>query len=130
MSALLKCQLDCSRAKLSPGEVEGLEDLLERQPLAVPEDDHLVRLLSQLAFDEAQQVLLVHAGAVVHVCVHLDKVKTHSCGVLLRGKLPGYSTLPLQGSGEMFLFERAISLRDTLLQAVLLVHEYAAHPRH
>lgn len=55
----------------APGEVEGLEDLLEGEPLAVAEDDHLVGLLAQLGLDEAQQVLLVHARAVVHVRVHL-----------------------------------------------------------
>lgn len=56
-----------------PCEVEGLKDLEQGEVLAVPEDDHLPRLLAQLAFDEAQQVLLVHARAVVHMRVHLRK---------------------------------------------------------
>ena len=53
-------------------QAQGLEHLLQRQVLAVPKDDHLVRLLLELVLDEAQQVLLVHAGAVVHVGVHLN----------------------------------------------------------
>ena len=55
-----------------PSEVEGLEDLLQSEILAIPEDDHLARLLAQLALDEAQQMLLVHARAVVHMRVHLQ----------------------------------------------------------
>jgi hypothetical protein len=38
---------------------------------AAPEDDELVWLLAQLALDKAQQVLLVHARAVVDVRVNL-----------------------------------------------------------
>jgi hypothetical protein len=37
----------------------------------LPEDDKLIRLLLELALDEAQQVLLVHARAVVDVRVNL-----------------------------------------------------------
>ena len=37
-----------------PGEFEGLEHLFEGEPFAVPEDDHLVGLLAELALDEAQ----------------------------------------------------------------------------
>ena len=55
----------------APGEAQRLEHLPQREPLAVAEDDDLVRLLAQLALDEAQQVLLVHARGVVHVRVHL-----------------------------------------------------------
>ncbi len=40
--------------------------------LTVSEDDHLIRFLPQLALDEAQQVLLVHAGRVVDMGVHLE----------------------------------------------------------
>ena len=54
-----------------PSELEGLKDLLQGEVLAVPEDDHLPRFLAQLALDEAQQMLLVHACAVVHVSVNL-----------------------------------------------------------
>lgn len=56
----------------APGEMQGFKDLLQCEPLAVAEDDNFVRLLAQLALDETQQVLLVHACAVVHVCVHLQ----------------------------------------------------------
>jgi hypothetical protein len=42
------------------------------QTPAAPEDDELVWLLAQLALDEAQQVLLVHARAVVDVRVNLE----------------------------------------------------------
>lgn len=56
-----------------PCEVEGLKDLKQGEVLAISEDDHLPGLLAQLAFDEAQQVLLVHACAVVHMRIHLQK---------------------------------------------------------
>ena len=58
-------------SKVSPCELQRLEDLSKRQVLAVPEDDQLIGFLAQLALDEAQQVLLMHTCAVVHVCVHL-----------------------------------------------------------
>lgn len=54
-----------------PSEVEGLKDLQQGEVLAVSEDDHLPWLLTQLALDEAQQVLLVHARAVMHMRIHL-----------------------------------------------------------
>ncbi len=54
-----------------PCEGEGLEDLAEGEPFAVPEDDHLIWLFLQLALDEAQQVLLVHARAVMYMRVYL-----------------------------------------------------------
>lgn len=66
-------------AKLGvPGQAEGLENLPQRQEFAIPKDDHLIRLLAQLALDEAQQVLLVHAGAVVNMRVHLVSAETRS----------------------------------------------------
>ena len=36
-----------------PSEVEGLKDLQQGEVLAVSKDDHLPRLLAQLALDEA-----------------------------------------------------------------------------
>ena len=54
-----------------PGEVEGLKHLHEGEVFAIPEDDDLIGLLAQLALDEAQQMLLVHAGTVVYMRVHL-----------------------------------------------------------
>ena len=61
---------------------------------AAPEDDHLVGLLAQLGLDEAEEVLLVHAGRVVHVGVHLaDVVKVAVGRRLLRQELlvwPGW----------------------------------------
>ena len=55
-----------------PGEVEGLKHLHEGEVFAVPEDDDLVGLLAQLALDEAQQMLLMHAGTVMNMCVYLQ----------------------------------------------------------
>ena len=46
-------------------ELERLEDVREREEVAVAVRDDLVAVLPQLALDEAQQVLLVHARAVV-----------------------------------------------------------------
>lgn len=55
---------------------------------ASPEDDHLVGLLAQLGLDEPQEVLLVHAGAVVDVGVDLaDVVEVAVGGDLLREEL-------------------------------------------
>mmetsp|Transcript_13764 Transcript_13764/g.38842 ORF Transcript_13764/g.38842 Transcript_13764/m.38842 type:complete len:802 (-) Transcript_13764:162-2567(-) len=51
-----------------------LEDLLQGQHLAVPHDHGLVPLLPHPLLDEAQEVLLVHAGRVVHVVVDLPHV--------------------------------------------------------
>ena len=56
-----------------PSQTEGLEDFVQRQVFAVSENDHLVRLLPQFALNEPQQVLLVHAGAVMYVGVDLHK---------------------------------------------------------
>ena len=42
--------------------------------LSVPEQHNLVRALLHLALDEAQQVLLVHAGRVMNVSVNLTDV--------------------------------------------------------
>ena len=61
-----------------PGQAEGLKHLPQRQELAIPKDDNLIRLLPQLALDKAQQVLLVHAGAVVNMRVHLVNAETTS----------------------------------------------------
>ena len=54
------------------GQVERLEDLQQCQKFAITEDDNFARLLLELALDETQQVLLVHARGVMHVCVHLQ----------------------------------------------------------
>ena len=55
-----------------PCEVEGLKDFHEGEVFAIPENDDLIGLLAQLALDESQQVLLVHASAVMHMCVYLQ----------------------------------------------------------
>lgn len=59
-----------------PSEAEGFKDLQQGEVLAISEDDHLPRLLAQLALDEAQQVLLVHARAVMHMRIHLHACKS------------------------------------------------------
>eukprot|EP00955_Chlamydomonas_euryale_P101980 365385-Chlamydomonas_euryale.AAC.1 len=69
-------------------QVERLEDLLEREVFAVAEDDDLIRLLAKLGLDEAQQVLLVHACAVVDVRVDFAHViEVAVGGGLLRQEL-------------------------------------------
>lgn len=84
-----------------PCELEGLEHLLQCEVLAVPEDDHLPRLLAQLALDEAQQVLLVHARAVVHVRVHLHQSmrQPHSRAQAQGSRLVGAAFAGLAASG-------------------------------
>mmetsp|Transcript_19321 Transcript_19321/g.48599 ORF Transcript_19321/g.48599 Transcript_19321/m.48599 type:complete len:215 (+) Transcript_19321:1032-1676(+) len=69
-------------------QVQALKNLFQGQVLAVAEDHHLVGLLLQLGFYEAQQVLLMHAGRVVDVSVHLAYiVEVTVWGSLLRQKL-------------------------------------------
>ena len=71
-----QCTSRCTSGKQqkgSPCQLERFEDLPQGEVLAISEDDHLVWLLAQLALDEPQQVLLVHARAVVYVCVHLQQ---------------------------------------------------------
>lgn len=48
----------------------------------LPKDDDLIRFLAQLALDESQQVLLVHAGAVMHVGVDFAHVVEIAMGGL------------------------------------------------
>ena len=74
------CSTDSSKQRTAgiPSEVEGLKDLQQGEVLAISEDDHLPGLLAQLALDEAQQVLLVHARAVVHMRIHLYACKSQS----------------------------------------------------
>lgn len=55
-----------------PRQVEAFKHFHQGQVLAVPEDDHLVWLFSQLAFDEAQEMLLVHAGTMMYMGVYLQ----------------------------------------------------------
>lgn len=61
-------------AEVVGGEVQGLEDLFEGKVLAVTEDDDVLGGLAHLGLDEAEQMLLVHAGAVVDVSVDLTDV--------------------------------------------------------
>ncbi len=61
----------CYGLQSAPCEAERFEDLPQGQKLAIPEDDNLIWLLPQLALDEPQQMLLMHAGTVVHMSVHL-----------------------------------------------------------
>ena len=55
---------------------------------SVPEGDDLIRVFLQLGLDEAEEVFLVHACAVVHVSVHLADVVEVAVGhALLNSKL-------------------------------------------
>lgn len=51
--------------------VEGAEDFLQRDLLAALLQDHAVGLHLVGGLYKLQQVLLVHAGGSVYVCVHL-----------------------------------------------------------
>lgn len=61
-------------AEIVGGEVQGLEDLLEGKVLAVTEDNDVLGGLAHLGLDEAKQMLLVHARAVVDVSIDLTDV--------------------------------------------------------
>mmetsp|Transcript_21054 Transcript_21054/g.50002 ORF Transcript_21054/g.50002 Transcript_21054/m.50002 type:complete len:310 (+) Transcript_21054:1428-2357(+) len=55
-------------------QVQRLEDLSQRQVLAIAVDDDAIAVALELLLDEAQQMLRVHARAVVDVRVHLADV--------------------------------------------------------
>ena len=59
-------------SECSPCEMQRLKDLHESQVFAISEDHHFIWLLPQLAFDETQQMLLVHTCTVVHMSVDLQ----------------------------------------------------------
>lgn len=61
-------------AEVVGGEFQGLEHLLEGKVLAVTEDDNILGSLAHLGLDEAEQMLLVHAGAVVDVSIDFTDV--------------------------------------------------------
>lgn len=61
-------------AEVVGGELQGLEHLLEGKVLAVTEDDDILGGLAHLGLDEAEQMFLVHAGAVVDVSIDLTDV--------------------------------------------------------
>lgn len=73
------------------GEVVGVhfevaEDLLERDLLAALLQDHAVGLHLVGGLYKLQQMLLVHAGGGVYVCVHLGWVELQvSAGTMRRG---------------------------------------------
>lgn len=55
------------------GEPQTLKHLAKRQLLSVPHADHLVRGMLHLALNEPEEMLLVHAGRVMNMCVDLPK---------------------------------------------------------
>lgn len=110
----------CRRVRRSaPGQVERLEHLLEREVLAVAEDDHLIRLLAQLALDEAQQVLLVHARAVVHVRVHL-----RARGKVCPSAPLGSAAPALAPCSVSFAWSAMLPLLQARAEALVPVHPY------
>lgn len=60
-------------AQVEGRQVHALEDLLEGLASAVLDVDDLLGVLLHSSLDESQQVLLVHAGRRVDVCVHLER---------------------------------------------------------
>jgi hypothetical protein len=71
---LVRVHVERVDAQVIRGEVERVKHLAQRQVLAVAVDDNLVGTAAQLALDKAQQVLLVHARAVVDMRVDLAHV--------------------------------------------------------
>ena len=58
-------------------EPQQLEHLVQRHRLAIPAQDHIVRMPLDFRLDEAQQMLLIHTRTVVHMCIdfaHIVKV--------------------------------------------------------
>jgi len=56
------------------GEAKGLEDLLEGEVLVISVRDKVHGRFLDLGLNETEEVLLVHAGGVVHVRVNLSNV--------------------------------------------------------
>mmetsp|Transcript_12255 Transcript_12255/g.51590 ORF Transcript_12255/g.51590 Transcript_12255/m.51590 type:complete len:756 (-) Transcript_12255:852-3119(-) len=73
-SVLVSVHVERVHVQVIAGQVEQLEHLCQRTLLPVNLGDDLIGLLAQLVLDEAQQVLLIHARAVVHVRVDLAHV--------------------------------------------------------
>lgn len=78
-------------AEVVSGEVQRLEDLLESKVLAITENDDVLGSLAHLGLDEAEQMLLVHAGTMVDVSIDLTDVVKVTMGHTL-------------GFGQLFVF--------------------------
>lgn len=61
-------------AKVIGRQIDTLENLPQGQMLAITKEDHFIWGLSHLAFDEAKEVLLIHACRVMNVSVDLAHV--------------------------------------------------------
>lgn len=59
-------------AQVEGRQVHALKYLLEGLTLAVLDVDDLLGVFLHRSLDESQQVLLIHAGRRVYVCVHLE----------------------------------------------------------
>lgn len=60
-------------AEIEGRQVHGLEHLFEGLTSAVLDVDDLPGVFLHGSLDESQQVLLIHAGRRVDVCVHLEE---------------------------------------------------------
>lgn len=60
-------------AEIEGRQVHALEHIFEGLTPAVLDVDDLLGVFLHGALDESQQVLLIHAGRCVYVCVHLEE---------------------------------------------------------
>jgi len=74
MKSIVRMHIQRVNTQIIGRQIQRHKHLAQRQKAPIAEDDGLVGVLFQLVFDEAQQVLLVHAGTVVHVGVDLAAV--------------------------------------------------------
>lgn len=66
--------------KVICSQVDTLENFLQCKVLPVSEYNYLIWELFHLALDKAQQVFLVHASRMMHMCINLSNVIEVSMG--------------------------------------------------
>ena len=74
MEGVIGMHIQRVNAQIIGSQIQRHKHLPQRQEAPIAEDHGFIGVLLELVLDEAQQVLLVHAGAVVHVSVHLTAV--------------------------------------------------------
>ncbi len=66
--------IECINTEVVGGQIYTLEDLLQREMLAIPEHDDFIRTFLHLALNESQQMLLIHTGRMVHMSINFSDV--------------------------------------------------------
>lgn len=88
-------------AEMVGREPQTLKHLLQGELVAVTVDDDILWGLLHLGLDEAEKMLLVHAGRVVHVGVHLSHVVEVTMGhALKKGSRDSITPILLQREEE------------------------------